>query len=85
MFSRLCALVSSTRICGAVDNIDHNTSARTAHDSFHGTAISLIQFPTVEKRDSGAEVTRINPDVTKINKITRLSPSYTMTPPPPYS
>ena len=28
---------------GAVDNIDHNPSARTSKDSFHGTAISLFQ------------------------------------------
>jgi len=28
---------------GAVDNIDHNPSARTTKDSFHGTAISLFQ------------------------------------------
>ena len=30
------------------------------HDSFQDTEISLIQFPTVEVRDIGAEVTRIN-------------------------
>ena len=35
--------------CGAADNIDHNPSAKTAHDSFHGTAISLMQFPTSKK------------------------------------
>ena len=31
----------------AVDNIDHNFSSTTARDSFHGTAISLIQHPSV--------------------------------------
>ncbi len=25
----------------AIDNIDHNPSSTTAHDSFHGTGISL--------------------------------------------
>lgn len=30
----------------AVDNIDHNPSATTAKDSFHGTAISLLQHPS---------------------------------------
>ena len=30
----------------AVDNIDHNPSATTAKDSFHGTGISLLQHPT---------------------------------------
>ena len=29
----------------AVDNIDHNPSSTTAHDSFHGTGISLFQHP----------------------------------------
>jgi len=28
---------------GAVDNIDHNPSSTTAHSSFHGTGISLMQ------------------------------------------
>eukprot|EP00794_Sanderia_malayensis_P016479 gene16479-18117_t len=31
----------------AVDNIDHNPSSATAADSFHGTAISVIQHPLV--------------------------------------
>ena len=29
----------------AVDNIDHNPSSTSAHDSFHGTGISLFQRP----------------------------------------
>ncbi len=31
---------------GALDNLDHNPSSTTAKDSFHGTGISLFQFPT---------------------------------------
>ena len=31
---------------GALDNCDHNPTSATAHDSFHGTSISLFQFPT---------------------------------------
>ena len=62
-------LQKDTFTCGAVDNIDHNTSARTSHDSFHGTAISLMQFPTVEMRGNAAGMTRINPFVTKIMKL----------------
>ena len=34
---------------GAVDNIDHNPTARNAMDSFHGTAIHVLQFPTQDK------------------------------------
>ena len=32
-------------LVGAVDNIDHNTTSTTSKNSFHGTAISLVQFP----------------------------------------
>ena len=31
---------------GALDNIDHNLSSTTAQGSFHGTGISIFQFPT---------------------------------------
>ena len=34
----------------AADNIDHNLGSNTAQTSFHGTAISLIQFPNSECR-----------------------------------
>ena len=34
----------------AADNIDHNLSSTTAQSSFHGTAISLMQFPTTDFR-----------------------------------
>ena len=35
------------KIFTTVDNIDHhNPSSTTAYDSFHGTAISLVQHPT---------------------------------------
>ncbi len=33
-------------VAGALDNIDHNPSSTTAQSSFHGTGISIIQFPT---------------------------------------
>ena len=31
---------------GALDNIDHNPSSTTSQGSFHGTGISVFQFPT---------------------------------------
>ena len=31
---------------GALDNLDHNPSSTTAVDTFHGTGMSLFQFPT---------------------------------------
>ena len=36
---------------GALDNLDHNPSSTTAQGSFHGTAISVFQFPS--SRNSG--------------------------------
>ena len=34
---------------GALDNLDHNPSSTTAKGSFHGTGISLFQFPSSSK------------------------------------
>ena len=34
---------------GAMDNIDHNPSSTSAQGSFHGTGISVFQFPTSSK------------------------------------
>ena len=31
---------------GALDNLDHNPSSTTVVDAFHGTGVSLFQFPT---------------------------------------
>ena len=38
-------LKGSVFTTAAVDNLDHNPSATTANDSFHGTGISLLQYP----------------------------------------
>ena len=32
----------------ALDNLDHNPTSRTATSSFHGTGISIFQFPSLE-------------------------------------
>ena len=34
-------------VVGALDNLDYNPSSTTAQDSFHGTGISVFQFPTI--------------------------------------
>ena len=34
---------------GAFDNLDHNPSSSTSTNSFHGTVISLFQFPTKDE------------------------------------
>ena len=41
---------------GAVENIDHDPSSTSAHDSFHGTGVSLFQHPD----SSVSEVPRVN-------------------------
>ena len=45
-----------------VDNIDHNPSARTAKDSFHGTAISLTQHPSTDREGISRDRVVISPD-----------------------
>ena len=60
---------------GALDNLDHNPSSTTAKDSFHGTGISLFQFPT--------ELSTGSPQVVKLSttsKCKQLPDSYTTVP-----
>ena len=64
--------------CGAVDNIDHNPSARTAKDSFHGTAISLRQFPISDT--PGYERIKVQHKVERRSKISPLPLSYSLVP-----
>ena len=62
---------------GCMDNIDHNPSSRTAQDSFHGTAISLIQFPTTECPGTNQGIAFINPEDPSFREISKLPPTYT--------
>lgn len=45
----------------AVDNIDHNTCSTTSQDSFHGTAISLVQHPTSEVKGDERNIDTFDP------------------------
>ena len=49
---------------GLVENIAHNSYARSTMESFHVTAISVIQFSTLEHKgtDRGAIVIDTNSD-----------------------
>ena len=64
---------------GALDNIDYNPSATTAQDSFHGTGISLFQFPS-----SSVDGTQSRPPITlppgKPDRNIHLPESYTTVP-----
>ena len=65
----------------AVDNIDHNPSSGTAKDSFHGTAISLIQHPSHESAGFDRGVLVINQCTPSTRPIMPLPQAYTNVPP----
>lgn len=45
---------------GDLDNLDHNLSSTTLRDSFHGTAILLIQYPTTDVPGTVREINVID-------------------------
>ncbi len=57
----------------AVDNIDHNPSSATASDSFHGTAISVVQHPSAV--GEGAELEK-PPFISTARKSIKPLPSF---------
>lgn len=63
---------------GALDNIDHNPSSTTAQGSFHGTGISIFQFPTASNNGESRDPIVIQPqsNQTKFS----LPESYTTVP-----
>ena len=58
---------------GAMGNIDHNPSSTAADSSFHGTGISIIQFPTAN--NTGTAIEPVSTTATK-----SLPQSYTVVP-----
>lgn len=66
----------------AVDNIDHNPSATTSKDSFHGTSISLIQHPSYigEVVNRTISIAGESGDA-RSKTVTRLPHCYTDVPP----
>jgi len=55
----------------ALDNLDHNPSSTTSKGSFHGTGISLFQFPTSAKFwNVQSDITLHLPGVTKNHQLT---------------
>ena len=50
---------------GALDNLDHNPSSTTSMSSFHGTGISLFQFPTKVKPGDDRPSVSIPPSGTR--------------------
>ncbi|KAK3734698.1 hypothetical protein QZH41_002108 [Actinostola sp. cb2023] len=66
---------------GALDNIDHNPSATTAKDSFHGTAISLAQHPTINSHGFHRGTNVIMETTVRANAVKELPESYQNVPP----
>ena len=62
----------------ALDNIDHNPSSTTASSSFHGTSISIFQFPTQDKLGDCRPPLTVPPTE---NQKHRLPESYGNVPP----
>ena len=69
----------------AVDNIDHNPSSTSSHDSFHGTGISLFQHPTEKNNDENSGVQlpadAIQDNIRAQKKALMLPEFYTTVPP----
>ena len=67
----------------AVDNIDHNPSSTTCKDSFHGTAISLVQHPTTVSPGNNRAIDTFDPTAksSASKKIAKLPLNYSEVPP----
>ena len=73
-------LTSSLFTTATADNIDHNPSSTSAHDSFHGTGISLFQYQSSESRDVQGVIVAENHDVSRAGTkrtLSKLPESYT--------
>ena len=65
----------------AIDNIDHNPSSTTASDSFHGTAISLVQHPTATIKGTERGTNVIDGTVQEVKAISELPIAFCNVPP----
>ena len=61
----------------AVDNIDHNPTSTTTHDSFHGTGISLFQHPSTENPGTTRAPIDISHAVSSSKSVCQLPEAYT--------
>ena len=63
---------------GALDNLDHNPSSTTSQSSFHGTGISMFQFPSPNKPGECRLPVTVPPSVS--GKHVQLPEIYTTVP-----
>lgn len=66
---KLCGKIFTT---AGVDNIDHNPSSTTTHNSFHGTANSLVQHPTTSNKGNDHSIPVLNETAESQRKIAQL-------------
>ena len=64
-----------------IDNIDHNPSSTTASDSFHGTAISLVQHPTATNKGTERGINVISGTAQEVKAISQLPLAFYNVPP----
>ena len=57
----------------AINNIDHDPSSSTAQKTFHGTSISIFQYPEADEQMPNFFMEKNLPSQTKV----QLPPSYT--------
>ena len=61
----------------AIDNIEHNPSSTTSHDSFHGTGIFLFQRPSVRLPGEKCEPLVIDQTSPSGKTVSQLPEAYT--------
>ena len=66
----------------AIDNIDHNPTSTCSHDSFHGTAVSLVQRTTTKKPGTDRAINVFDPSKSSTSKKIASLPSYYSEVPP---
>ena len=76
----LPSLKGSHFTTGAVDNIDHDPSSTSTHDSFHGTGISLFQHPDTNISEVHRVVFTMPDDMATKGTIAWLPETYTSIP-----
>lgn len=64
-----------------IDNTDHNPSSTTASDSFHGTAIALVQHPTAANKGTERGTNVISGTVQEVKAISELPLAFYNVPP----
>ena len=63
---------------GVVDKADHNPSSTTSKDSFHGTGVSLVQYPSHTHSGTDRDIPVICHGGSSTKSVTPLPSNYTI-------